>query len=170
MKKTLLIITGILLIVFVGLSLVYYFGFVLPEKKIAKECQGFIPGWLDFIECSGVIAINDGWDMDYISIKDHVHDYEVARVYNQNQYVFANKKLFVINRKYIENEASDGKETTYYQKLFQNGKLIENSYNSTSTIPNYLIVETQTGEARSYKNIGEVPQSEQDYFKDIQDK
>ncbi|OHA58446.1 MAG: hypothetical protein A2571_01550 [Candidatus Vogelbacteria bacterium RIFOXYD1_FULL_44_32] len=167
-RKLLIIVTSVTLIILGGAMFLYYFWFVAPEKKIALECQNFVPSWLDFIECSGVVAINDGWDMDYISLKDHVHDYEIARVYDQKQYLFVENKLFVINQKYIENSASDNVEVTYYHKLFQNGKLIENSYGSISDIPTYLIVDTKTGEVKAYKDLMEASEAEKKYFSEIE--
>lgn len=168
--KITIIIVSLVILTFAGLFLLYYFWFTAPEKKIAAECQGYIPAWPSFIECSGVVAINDGWDIDYISIRDHVHDYSIAHVYNRNQYVFAEGKLFVINREYIENSASDGVETTYYQTLFQNGKMVDHPYSAISEIPTYLSVDVQTGEVNSYNNIDEVPKENKEYFLETENK
>ncbi len=166
--KITIIVVSLVTMTFAGLFLLHYFWFTAPEKKIAAECQGFVPAWLDYVDCSGVVAINDGWDMDHISIRDHIHDYEIARVYNQDQYIFAEGKLSVINRKYIENSASDGVETTYYQRLFQNGEIVRHPYSAISEIPAYLSVDTQTGEVNAYSNIDDVPKNDQKYFLEIE--
>ena len=79
-KKAILIIFAVLVLLVAGISLVYYCSFIIPKKDIAEKCQGFVPNWTDFIDCQGVVSINDGWDMDYISLKDHVHKYEIARI------------------------------------------------------------------------------------------
>jgi hypothetical protein len=170
MTKKIKIIIAIIAILFIAFLGTHYFMFEYPKIGIAKKCQGFVPTWTDFIDCYGIVSINDGWDMDYISLKDHIHKYEIARVYNQNQYIYINNKIFVINLKNIENSASDGFNTTYYQKLFQGGNLIENEYDSISNIPNYLVIDTENGEVKTYKNIDEVPNSEKKYFEDIKNK
>ena len=105
--------------------------------------------------------------MDYLSLRDHVHNYEIARVYHVNQYVFLQDKLFVINRKNIENSSSNGDKVTYYQELFQNGKLTETEYSSISDIPNYLVIDVLSGECKTYKTISDVPKDQQVYFNDI---
>lgn len=170
MKKITLIIISIIAIVFISGFTIYYFWFTKPEKEIFEKCQGFVPSWADFIDCRGIVSINDGWDMDYLSINDHIHKYEIARVYNQNQYVFAQDKLFVINRKNIENSSSNGDKITYYQELFQNGKLADNSYTKVSDIPTYLIIDTISGEVKAYKNLSEVPVDQQPSFKELENK
>lgn len=154
----------------ISVLLAYYFSFVTPKKTVAKKCQGFIPNWADFVDCYGVVTINDGWDMDYLSFKDHINKYEIARVYNQNQYIYTDNKIFVINRKPIENSSSNGNETIYYQKLFQSSQLIEKSYNAISDIPIYLVVDTISGEVQAYKNISDVPENKRAYFIELESK
>jgi hypothetical protein len=163
-KKKVLIIFSILAIFLVAISLAYYYSFVAPKEDIAERCQGFVPNWMDFIDCHGVVSINDGWDMDYLSLKDHVHEYEIARVYNQDQYLYVDGKVFVINLNPIEGSASDGLKTEYYQRLFQNGKLVENPYSAISDIPTYLVIDTQSGETQAYRTVDEVPQEYRQYF------
>jgi hypothetical protein len=165
-KKTKIIISLVVVLV-ISIPLLYYFIFVVPKKEIAEKCQGYYPYWGNFVDCQGVIAINDGWDMDYLSIKDHIHNYEIARVYNRNQYIYSDNKIFVINKKNIKNSSSDGIKNTYYQELFQNGQLMESSYEVVSDIPTYLVVDTVSGETKAYKTISDVPKDQQIYFNDI---
>lgn len=170
MKKNLLIITSIVAIIFIGIFTLYYFWFTKPEKEIAIRCQGFVPNWPSFVDFYGTVTINDGWDMDYLSIRDHIHDYTIARVYNQEQYLYIDNKVFVINRKNIESSSSDGVKTTYNQKLFQNGKLLYTPYDRVSDIPTYLIIDTILGEVKAYKNISDIPIDQQNSFKDLENK
>lgn len=170
MKKITLIIISIISVIFISGYTLYYFWFAKPEKDIAQRCQGYLPSWMSFIDCHGVVSINDGWDMDYISIEDHIREYEIARVYNVNQYVFVQDKLFVINRKNIENSSSNGDKITYYQALFQNGKLVDNSYTKISDIPTYLIIDTISGEVKAYKDLSEVPIDQQNSFKELENR
>ena len=165
-KKNLTIISVVLVLVAV-VSSAWYLSFIAPKKLVAEKCHGFVPNWADFVDCHGMISINDGWDMDYLSLKDHVHKYEIARVDNQNQYIYENNKIFVINRKAIENSSTNGTKTIYYQELFQNGRLSDNPYGEISDIPTFLVVETISGEVEAYKNITDVPIGQQGYFTEI---
>jgi hypothetical protein len=171
MKKRVLVVLGsILLLLIVGVALAYYLIIVVSKKEVAERCQGYIPNWSNFIDCHGVIVINDAWDVDYLSLKDHVHGYEIARVHDKNQYVYVDGNIFVINRKIIEGSTSDGARTRYYQKLFQNGMLVTNYYDSVSDIPAYLIIDSESGEVRAFQNIAQVPENKQKYFDQIKEK
>ena len=144
--------------------------FTIPKKTLAERCQNYVPNWQNFIECYGVVVITDAWDEDYLSLSDHVHNYEIARIHNQDQYRYINGKLYVINKKYIENSSSNNIKITYYQKLFQNNKLNENPYDFIYSIPTYLVIDTQSGEVKAYKNIDKAPQLEQGYFRELEGK
>lgn len=169
-KKTIIIISSVLVVLAIIISTAYYYSFVVPKEAVAERCQNYMPNWENFIECYGVVVVTDAWDEDYISLKDHIHDYEIARIYNQDQYRYADGKVFVINRKNIEKSSSNGIKTTYYQALFQNNKVVEKPYDNVSDIPTYLIIDTQSGEVRDYKDISEASQSEQDYFRELEGK
>lgn len=169
-NKTIIIISSIVVVLAIIISIAYHYSFVVPKEAVAERCQNYVPNWENFVECYGVVVVTDAWDEDYLSLKDHIHDYEVARVYNQNQYRYVDGKVFVINRNNIEKSSSNGSKTTYYQALFRNNKVIEKSYDSISDIPVYLVIDTKSGEVQDYKKINEVPQSEQDYFKEIEAK
>lgn len=170
MKKTTLIIVSIVIIIFIGIFSLYYFWFTKTEKEIAARCQGFVPNWPSFVDCYGTVAINDGWDMDYLSIRDHIRDYTIARVYNREQYLYIDNKVFVINRQNIESSSSDEVKTIYNQKLFQDGKLTYTSYDRISDIPIYLIIDTLSGEVKAYKDLNSVAKTEIKYFSEIEDK
>jgi hypothetical protein len=73
-------------IVFFG-GIAGYLLWIAPAKLVAEKCQGLEPRWSDFIDCDGAISVTDNWDTDYLSVKDHVHNYEIARVHNKNQYI-----------------------------------------------------------------------------------
>lgn len=169
-KKTTIIIIIVFTTLIIGALIAYYFMFIAPKKDIAEKCQGFVPNWVDYIDCHGVVSINDGWDMDYISLKDHVHEYEIARVYNQDQYIYTDNKIFVINKKIIEGSVSNGKRIKYYQELFQNGELKTNYYDIILDIPTYLIINTVSGEVKAHKDITEVPEVEKSYFIQLENK
>ncbi|MCE9585115.1 hypothetical protein K8Q94_00640 [Candidatus Nomurabacteria bacterium] len=168
MKKITLIIIGAIAVISIGGFILYFFWFIKPEKEIAEKCQGFTLNWTDFIDCHGIVSIHDGWDMDYLSIDDHMHDYEIARVYNQNQYIFSDNKVFVKNLKTIEGSSYDGLKTEYYQRLFQDGEVVRNFYDAVSDIPTYLVVDIVSGEAKAYKAIIDVPEAEKAYFEDLE--
>jgi hypothetical protein len=166
--STILVIIFALLIG--GGLLAYYFEFVIPEREIAQRCANYVPNWMDFLECHGSIVIQDGWDRDYLTLKDHMHEYEVARIYNLNQYKYTDRSIYVKNRKVIEGSVSDGVKVEYYQRLFQNGKVSRSYYENVSEIPTYLVIDFKTGEVRAYKNIGEAPEDEQVYFIEIENR
>jgi|SRR3989339_270104 len=166
-KKTTIIIISILLLLIIGGSLTYYFMFEAPKKGIAERCAGYVPNWENFIDCHGVITITDSWDVDYISLKDHIHDYEIARIYNMEQFTYVADKIFVINRKTIKGTISDGTKIRYYQELFQDGQLETNYYDSISNIPTYLVINYVSGEVETYSNIDEAPQEYKQYFLEI---
>lgn len=168
MKKKITILISILLLLIIGGSLTYYFMFEAPKKGIAERCAGYVPNWQNFIDCHGVIAFTDSWDVDYISLKDHIHDYEIARIYNLDQLIYVADKIFVINRNTIKGTISDSTKTQYYQELFQNGQLETNYYDSISDIPTYLVIDYVSGEVKAYSDINEVPQDYKQYFSEIQ--
>jgi hypothetical protein len=162
-------IAVIIVSILVGaVSIAYYFEFVVPEREIVQRCAGYAPNYMDFLECHGVISITDGWDMDYLSLTDHVHKYEVARIYDLKQYIHTDEKIYVINRNTIPRSSSNGSRTLYYQKLFQNGKVVENDYLSISEIPTYLVIDYKSGEVRTYRNIEEVPDAEGSFFAELE--
>lgn len=100
--------------------------------------------------------------MKYLGLKNNLfHDYTIARVYNREQYLYIDNKIFVINRKNIESISSDGAKITYKQELFQNGKLVYTPYDRISDIPTYLIIDTILGEVKAYSNISDIPIGEQ---------
>ncbi len=145
----------------------YYYFIRIPNKKIAERCIQYDREWANLEDCYGLISLRYGWDIDYYYLLDHIHDYEIARIYNLDQYIYENNKIFVINRKTIENSSSNGIKTTYYQELFQNGKLSDNPYSEISDIPTFLVVDTVSGEVQAYKNITDVPSDQQSYFTKI---
>lgn len=155
------IITGVLC---------YNYFIKIPTQIIAERCIGYDPEWEDLEDCYGVISIRTGWDINYYYLYDHIHGYEVARIFSIKQYFRNDGKIFVVNRQTIENASSNDGKTIYYQKLFQNGKVTNNSYNNISDIPTYLVINMQSGEVVVYKNIADVPQSEQSYFREIEGK
>lgn len=166
-KNKITIIVSVVILLVIGLSLAYYYSFVAPKKAIAERCANYVPYWTDFVECYGVVVINDGWDMDYLSIRDHVHEYEIARIYNLNQLVHTEEKIYVINRKIIEGQTSDGIKIEYYQKLFQNDEVVKKYYDSISDIPTYLVIDYKSGEVSAYKNITDVPENDRGYFEQL---
>lgn len=168
MNKKILSIVIIFVVILAVSYFVYHYSFIVPKKGIIEKCEGYIPDWSNFIDCYGVVSITDAWDVDYLSLKDHVHGYEIARVYNFNQYLYVDGKLYVINRDIIEGQTSDGKKTQYYQKLFQNGEISIDYYDSLSDIPTYLIVNTKTGDVRAYRDKTEISETEKIYFSDIE--
>lgn len=171
MRNKYLILIIIVLVLLVLSGIAFYQHYVLvPEKAILSKCPNFEPNWSDFVDCYGIITINDGWDKNYLSLKDRLHNYEVARVYNLDQIVNAGDNIYVINRKTIEGSVSDGSKIQYYQELFQNGKLTTNYYDSTNSIPTYLVINYKTGEVRSYKDINMIPEIEKSYFAEIKNK
>jgi hypothetical protein len=169
-KKTLIITFSILVLLIVGAWFSYYYIFEAPKKDIVARCAGYVPYWENFIECYGTIAITDGWLSDYISLDDHIHNYEIAGIDNINQYIHTDNKIFVINRHLMEGSSSDGTRTRYYLDFFQNGKLTTNYYDSISDIPTYLVIDFRSGEVEAYKNIDEVPQEYRQYFLKLQNR
>lgn len=162
-------IAAIIVSVLVGVfSIAYYFEFVVPGREIAVKCFGYKPDWMVFLDCHGVITITDGWDMDYISLRDHIHKYEVARVYSLDQYKIVGELLYVINRKTIQGSSSNGVRTLYYQRLFQNGNIIEYSYSNVSEIPTYIVINYKSGDARAYKSIDQAPGDEKSVFSELE--
>jgi hypothetical protein len=166
-KRTTLFISSAVVIFAISVSFAYYHSFVVPKKIIAEKCGNYVPNWNNFIDCYGVIVINDAWDVDYLSVRDHIHEYEIARVYNQDEYIHINEKIFIINMSTIEGQVSDGEKIQYSQELFQGGRLVTNYYDSISDIPTYLIVNIQSGEVRAYKNLEDVPPEEQTIFEQL---
>ena len=167
-KKTIIITSSIVVVLVIIISIVGYYSFVVPKEVVAERCQNYMPNWENFVECYGVVVITDAWDENYLSLKDHIHEYEIARVYNQKQYLHVDGKVFVINRKNIEKSSSNKVKRTYYQELFQNGKLTEKSYDSISDIPTYLVIDTQSGEVKAYKDLTEASEVEKIYFSAIE--
>jgi hypothetical protein len=167
-KKTIIIIISILVLFVFGSLFIYYYIFETPKKVIAERCAGYDPNWETFINCYGVITITDSWDKDYISLKDHIHGYEIARIYNLKQFINNDEKIFVINRKTIEGSVSNGKKTQYYQELFQNSHLVTSNYDSILDIPTYLVIDYRSGEVEVYKNTESIPQKYKKYFLEIQ--
>lgn len=161
-------LTFVALVLFIGGLIAYYQLFVIPEREVAQRCANYVPNWMDFLECHGSIVIQDGWDRDYLTLKDHVHKYEVARIFNLNQYKHTNRNIYVINRKVIEGSVSDGVKVSHYQELFQNGEVSRSYYDEVSEIPTYLVIDFGTSEVRAYKNIGEVPENERINFIELE--
>lgn len=166
-KKTILIIGAVLVLLLIGVLLAYYYSFVVPKKAIAERCENYVPNWENFIDCYGVISVTDAWDVDYLSLKDHVHKYEIARVYNSEQYSYSEGKIYVTNKNTIEGQTSNGQRTYYYQKLYRNNKISTEYYNSISDIPTHLVINTKTGEVKVYKSLTEASETEKQYFAEL---
>jgi hypothetical protein len=95
----------------------------------------------------------------------------LANIYNLDQYVLADGKMYVKNRKVETYQTTfpDGK-IQYYQDLFQNGDIKTYYYDRLSDIPTYLVIDYISGETVAYKSIADVPPNEKQYFEGIENK
>lgn len=155
-------------ILLAGLILVGYFLFDKywngPDRKIAARCINYSATQPGLIDCFGTISIYDSWDADYLSIDDHVHNYELARIFDLRNFRVAGNKFYVKNEQIIEGYVSDGKKIQYYQKLFQDNQLKTNYYSAQTDIPQYFVIDYKTGEVSAYKDLKSVPANERNYF------
>lgn len=146
----------------------YYYFIKIPTKRISERCIQYDPKWENLEDCYGLISIRYGWDIDYYYLLDHVHDYEVARIYGLDQFVYQNGKILVINRQAVEEGETDGVKAKYRQKTFQNGQLTESSYDDISEIPTYLAIDTVSGEVEAYVSAGDAPAEYRPYFSELE--
>ncbi len=79
-----------------------------------------------------------------------------------NQYVINTNIMYVIN-KYPGIRYGSDNQNKYYITEYT-GK----EYTSKDDIPKFVRIETNTGVSTAYLKIEDVPQQEQQYFKDLQ--
>jgi hypothetical protein len=158
-NKLKLIIFGTLIVI---LSSCYYYIY-LPEKVIRDRCSFVVPKSIEMDDCYGVISINSAWDVGYIYLTDHIHNYQIARVYNINNIKIYNDYLYIINEE-PEFVDTTGSKPLYLQHLFLDGNVSEIKAKNKSELLNYIIVNYKTGNLVAKQKIEDFDIADRDKF------
>lgn len=108
------------------------------------------------LECYVKITINDGWDLDYMYIINHVYKYEIARFKGQNNYKLINETIYIVNSKNLHDSFKEGTVTMYYQSILVDGKVKRFEANNPEDMYKYFIVNINSGDVESYKSLTEM--------------
>jgi len=151
----------------------------LKDKEILSQCpdykeinqelkkfKGIGPGMVDIpllINCLNSIVIYKNLEKDVFKYRifDFKNNYDIAYFNNLNKYKVLGIFLYVIN------ENSEKKYVMDY-RIFMDGKLKELSYEDGSIFYRYRKINTQTGEVLVYKNIIEIPESDNVIFSQLE--
>jgi hypothetical protein len=165
MKKSYVIAIVVVLVACLLLCIqVFYWG---PTwKKIVDRCTDYNPRWLGMLDCYGVISVWQPDNSGYLIQNNTQSGSIIAQIKSADDFIVQSNEMYLIDitPKSACNNLVPGK----YCGSFQiNGKAKTYYYDSPDQVPTYLIIDTETGDERSYANLADAPQSDRVIFQSL---
>jgi hypothetical protein len=138
-----------------------------PTRACGKQQIGGGPN-----KCFRTIALSEFWDIDYDIFYDSIHEYEIAGIDGPENYTATEGRLYVINQHPNPSSSTNSSGVKNYRlKFFQDGQMRTIEYGSDiADVPTYLVIDYTTNEVSAYAEIAAVPEQEQSYFRELENK
>jgi len=150
-------------------------------NKVNQECPYLTQATygidFGFVKCFGIFSIGHEtiWlnDKDEISIyvlRDDQHNYNIARITGLEKYSIINNSLYIFDDGYDKVAAPEGKYPgeDYHRYFYVDGAKKDFAYPHLVDVPDYIQVETSTGEVTLYNTYDQMPEEAKLIFQELE--